>query len=152
MQIPFPYENFNMYFINKMFKSQLISLIKLAFNNYQHGDCDKTYFQLYMNEYKSSIFCTSSKIALYKYLLFDYHADNSFYFNLIDYWLNDIEERERIYFKYTINNIIDEDIEYFKYDNNAYVDLISVFDKFFKQKFNDFYFELKEIKIINIIS
>jgi hypothetical protein len=55
---------------------------------------------------------------------------------------------DRKFSKYNINNIIEEYCEYSELDNMLYIDLVSVFDKFFNQKSDNF--ELKEVIILNL--
>jgi predicted DNA-binding protein (MmcQ/YjbR family) len=71
MQIPFPFEHFNMYFRNTYNKDKLFSLIKLALDNYiiNINNNDKKYYQLHNNNTISGIYSASSKIVIYKYLL-----------------------------------------------------------------------------------
>jgi hypothetical protein len=146
MQIPFPFEHFNMYFRNTYNRDKLVSLINLSLDNYiininnNNIDINK-YYQLHNNNTISEIYCASSKIVVYKYLLFRC--------NYIYCWLNEIDmDRDGQFSKYNINNIIEEYSEYSELDNMLYVDLVSVFDKFFNQKSDNF--ELKEVIILNL--
>ncbi len=146
MQIPFPFEHFNMYFRNTYNRNKLVNLINLALDNYIiNTDIDnidsKKYYQLHNNNTISEIYCASSKIVVYKYLLFRC--------SYIYSWLNEIDMDGDIkFYKYNINNIIEEYSEYSELDKILYVDLVSVFDKFFNQKSDNF--ELKEVNIINL--
>ena len=128
MLIPFSYEIINKYYKGYIFKSDVISSIKLAFNNAMQKieSTNVKYFEL---NYNKSRYQSTSKITAYYYYLFDCEY--------IDYWITNDEEYVEL-FNYNVYKVIEEPCEYNELDHLYYIDLISVFDKFFSQIDIDF--------------
>ncbi len=69
MQIPFSYEIINRYLTNKIYKNELIRLIKSAFCNKINSlqnNTSKKYYQLDYNGIKGTVIYSSSKIIVYR--------------------------------------------------------------------------------------
>ena len=111
--ITFPYEIINRYYKGQLFKNDIIKSIKLAFDNEIKKHKNENYKLIHNNKLLSF----SSKIVAYDYFLFGHY-------NYIDNWMNNNNN-------YNINNVIEEPGYYLEFDNLYYIDLMSIFDKFF---------------------
>ena len=143
MQILFPYEIINRYYKGYIYKNDVVRTIKLFFNNeinkinnIEDESKNKSYELIHNNNHY--LYKFSSKIIAYNFLLFGYHE-------YINNWINNQWLDDRILFDYNINNVIDEPCIFSELDNLYYVDLLSIFDKFFCQINENLHFELHEI-------